>query len=618
MVSYLEGRAFTVSANEETPLDVGSAILATDTVKTGPKSVCEISFPSIGRIEIEADSIVKINSIEAGKAQVEATRGKLLAKVNKLSGQDRFSVKARSVVCGVRGTLFSVEITKSKKIQVAVAEGRVALYPAGLVTSGAYELGESTDLPLDNYPLLAAGHEALCDPANFNKAGESFVSPAASGGDYSEADVQASANALKVSEGAITESEGKSLDAFASRPQAERVEASVPAEPAAATVDARGKASAEMPNAEITNAGSVKVSQEQAPAEKNPSGANGLGPQGFRTKSAPITYAQESSANKANALLSSSLRSVKLNSAKATQPLTDKDIEVWTDGSNYSSEYADGHIKVTVLKGVTNVWDFKLHGTRVIPIKSKGVYEMEFTAWDSVPTIVYPLLQENGVDYDKDGDLYTPLIPNTPILLTNEPTRYSIPFSIDRGRDSKTNFFLYFGQNKSTVYLQDVAVTEREVGSPQLTDPLNGDFSLGMQSWDTWVGTDKPVSLTVKEGTFTMDSKYRLNDLWHIQLLQKRGIPLIKGARYVLSFDARNAEGGTLETIFTEYGKDINGDGDIWSSDSPAMNALLKPEWQHYSQEFIARSTDNGSRLCFDLGGLTGKTELDNISFVKL
>ena len=83
-----------------------------DVVATGADGYCEIQMGDIAVVRMEADSILELQSLNTGetgsRVAVDLENGTVLCKVKKLLDEDSFQVKTNTVVCGVRGTQFSV------------------------------------------------------------------------------------------------------------------------------------------------------------------------------------------------------------------------------------------------------------------------------------------------------------------------------------------------------------------------------------------------------------------------------------------------------------------------------------------------------------------------------
>ena len=71
-------------------------------------------------------------SADEANVDMNLKAGGVLAKVQKLTGNEKFKVRTQTTVCGVRGTEFSVKTTSDNKTVLAVKEGAVAVFPSSI------------------------------------------------------------------------------------------------------------------------------------------------------------------------------------------------------------------------------------------------------------------------------------------------------------------------------------------------------------------------------------------------------------------------------------------------------------------------------------------------------
>ena len=118
------------------PAEIGDLVTRANSVKTGPDSSCEIQFASTAVIRLQENTEIEIRRVslapDASKVGLKMVAGSVLAKVQKLSKQDSFSVATQSAVCGVRGTEFSVSTGDGTETVLAVKEGAVAVLPPSM------------------------------------------------------------------------------------------------------------------------------------------------------------------------------------------------------------------------------------------------------------------------------------------------------------------------------------------------------------------------------------------------------------------------------------------------------------------------------------------------------
>lgn len=145
VVSAADGRALVLFTSGEvmkrgqagwTPIKAGAYVNTDQSVRTGAKSSCELQFGNTAALRLEADTEVNLARVmlapEGNQIDMSVAAGSVIAKVEKLSGADRFRVKTKTAICGVRGTEFAVTVTAGGATVLSVREGRVAVAPAVL------------------------------------------------------------------------------------------------------------------------------------------------------------------------------------------------------------------------------------------------------------------------------------------------------------------------------------------------------------------------------------------------------------------------------------------------------------------------------------------------------
>ncbi len=144
-VSVADGRALVLFTSGDvtvrgqadwTPIKAGAHVNTDQSVRTGAKSSCELQFGNTAALRLEADTEVNLARVmlaAAGKQiDMSVAAGSVIAKVEKLSGADRFRVKTKTAICGVRGTEFAVTVAAGGATVLSVREGRVSVAPAVL------------------------------------------------------------------------------------------------------------------------------------------------------------------------------------------------------------------------------------------------------------------------------------------------------------------------------------------------------------------------------------------------------------------------------------------------------------------------------------------------------
>ncbi len=130
-IVFLEGKVEIIrNGNKEDTqtVSIGNAVYPGDRVQTHAGSLCEIEIPDLGIVKVAENTSLMLTRFFAEKRQcdIKLLAGKLFAKVHKISGTERFTLRAGSMVFGVRGTDFALQ-KKGEKITVAVHQGNVYL-----------------------------------------------------------------------------------------------------------------------------------------------------------------------------------------------------------------------------------------------------------------------------------------------------------------------------------------------------------------------------------------------------------------------------------------------------------------------------------------------------------
>jgi outer membrane protein assembly factor BamB len=113
---------------------VEDLVEAGDLIKTKSDSFTEIQFMDFGIIRIQENTELIVQNLhlqeEQSKANMKLNKGKMLAKVSKLSKGEEFEVRTSTALAGVRGTEFMVKQEEgSDTASFAVKEGKVSVIP---------------------------------------------------------------------------------------------------------------------------------------------------------------------------------------------------------------------------------------------------------------------------------------------------------------------------------------------------------------------------------------------------------------------------------------------------------------------------------------------------------
>lgn len=122
-VVYLEGE---VTVNRAAAR-VGQEVPAGATVRTGPASVCEISWGDRNIIQVQQATVVVLQTarLSPGLWLREGSIAAVLNKLDGITGRDGFRVRTPSAVAGVRGTVFFVKVEDAANTYVCACNGAV-------------------------------------------------------------------------------------------------------------------------------------------------------------------------------------------------------------------------------------------------------------------------------------------------------------------------------------------------------------------------------------------------------------------------------------------------------------------------------------------------------------
>lgn len=147
LVTYAAGEVTLQRGGEDLFLEIGDIVTSKDIIITASDGICEIQFLDLAVIRMQENTSLVMAKLDFASTNrslnVEMAAGSVLVKVQRLIGRDNVSVSTESVVCGVRGTEFSVKSSAQGKTVLSVKKGSVAVLPAALAPSVL--LGDAED-----------------------------------------------------------------------------------------------------------------------------------------------------------------------------------------------------------------------------------------------------------------------------------------------------------------------------------------------------------------------------------------------------------------------------------------------------------------------------------------
>ncbi len=187
--------------------------------------------------------------------------------------------------------------------------------------------------------------------------------------------------------------------------------------------------------------------------------------------------------------------------------------------------------------------------------------------------------------------------------------------------DGRLTFYL--GKNITTYFLDDINIVRLAMPNDRRYNlALNGDFEYpDLAAWD-WEDVESKTDFSNNTGWATSGLSYArivINEQttnfqdYLIQFKQK-GIPLERGRRYKLFFDAKVGETGSSCPIMASIINDVS----PWNSAGFERIYELGYDWQKYGDEFMASQDFDNARLTFQLGRCRGEVYLDNIKLTTL
>lgn len=134
-----------------------------------------------------------------------------------------------------------------------------------------------------------------------------------------------------------------------------------------------------------------------------------------------------------------------------------------------------------------------------------------------------------------------------------------------------------------------------------------GDFAASSE-WSFYAATGNTATASYGSGKAVVLVSSQDDTNYHIQLSQS-GIEIVKGATYVLTFDASSTTARSLNT-------GLSSGAPSWAwigGDAVELGTTTKT----FSVEIVAAASATAAVLQFNVGGATGTVTIDNVSLVK-
>ncbi len=585
------------SPGSKTPLGIGETLAIGDSIETGSDGYCTFEIPAIGAFELGTNSRVTLDAhfFEGRRGALSLGAGSIRSKIERLGGKDSFILRTPSLVCGVRGTIFTTEIQPNGELSLSVDEGTVSVFPETLLANALHPAAELVlnDSPksgpaawenphvqtiIDGLPTVAAGQEIVVSVASMEKLTRTIERLKDS------LESQADENDIK-------EQAKNLLDEL-------RVLTPVPTEIPQETPQ---KASETADTGEVQRVTredySYTIKKIPEPGISEISGDMWLRPEPVRSKTID---------RKVLAPMSAKTASIVINQNK----------------KGASGSFESGRARLKVESPDPVAWLALVSPKETLSLSSGALYLAECTAWAKKGSIrITFCISEGAVDVNGDGEAYSPYSYNI-FPVDAKARRFSFLYCHNEKTNPAAQANISVGSQVADVIIQDITFTKLNdfvPRGPELQDALipNGTFSRGFLFWEPlyWADTP-PTGISIAEGRMRYYSRDKTREVWHAQL--GTTVALQKGARYKLSFDMLASSRGNLGIDLFENGRDLNKDGNTLSPNAPYMKVAVEPGvWQRYELAFSAIQNDPKSRLCFSLGDLAGTTYLDNIAMTR-
>lgn len=630
-VAFMDGTLTIMRNGTQIAAEIGTELIDGDQISTGDDGQAEIEIVGIATLKLEYRTTLVLDGtvLAQRRGAVSLAAGSVLAKVQKLANADDFVIRSGSIVCGVRGTVFRVTRAKSGNTNLDVLEGKVSLFPDGLITSGLHPAAELVGLPLaSEVPQTTDGGAApaASTPIITEAPIELAALPSFSAGQSVEVPANAfdgTASSIKKSAAAVRKASQTGKDSPDTTRLIKQIRAAVPAEKPlpAAEEQAPELSAAGSPQAEKTLDGN-------APNVATPDGVRAA-PESERRVSNDYVVNRVQTVRPARTAAVGSYwprpepYRRQHASTEVAKAMNDGNTDVFInekDPNKPSWSFKNGRVVVSVPERAKKDWSLIVERRERVKLEEGGLYAIEFTAWAEDANFGLNVsLNEGGADRDKDGDAHTVFNTYQLIRLLPEPHRFRVLYHHSRPDTISATLNASFGATRGKATFQDLTITKLQETLPaeQLSyrqQLPNGDFSYGFLYWSVIAeASNDPWVVSALNGAAFYKAARTLKEPWHLQL--GNYVSLERGTRYVLTFDAQLVGDGVLGVDFIEDNRDLDGDGNFYSIEAPNMKIKLEPgDWQRYTVEFEAAATDSRARININLGGLRGSFTIDNVS----
>jgi hypothetical protein len=161
-ITFMMGAITLRNGQESEVVSIGRELQAGDRLRAGEESLCEISFKDGPIVRLDALSELLIAaSGPSGEETVSGhlTAGKLWSNCSKFFGDpERFKTTTPTMVCGIRGTVWRLNVAADSSSTCRVYEGQVEVQPTWS------PLGLETDRDRPGPPREVRGPQEVAPP----------------------------------------------------------------------------------------------------------------------------------------------------------------------------------------------------------------------------------------------------------------------------------------------------------------------------------------------------------------------------------------------------------------------------------------------------------------------
>ena len=243
-------------------------------------------------------------------------------------------------------------------------------------------------------------------------------------------------------------------------------------------------------------------------------------------------------------------------------------------------------------------------------------YRVHRCAWQGVATIPYLIIepQPNNVTllFNKFGDrevdyynIYGGLSPHPTALLDTSKLTLKKLTDLTNNRYYFRVKAVFKNGTESDFSNEENAVVN--FIKPGDNSVINGDFSLGQNSWTWEVSSPASATWDIENGVSHFNIANGGDQIYSVQLRQN-GISLIHGNDYLFEFDARATASRIIEA---KVGQDVS----PFTNYSKIGLSSVSAAWKHFSFPFkMEDPTDYNARVVFNSGTSDIDVYIDNIS----